>query len=76
MTTINDIYNTSDEPGREQSFQASPSLLGGPTHQELESMSNQRFLTASSQPLSPSATIGSWQDVYRQADPDAQRRIS
>ena len=70
MTTviINDIYDTSDEPGIEQSFQASPSLLGGPTHQELESMSNQRFPTGSSRLLSLPATSGSWQDVYRLAD--------
>ena len=73
--TINDIYGTSDEPGIEQSFQVSPSLLGGPTHQELESMSNQRFPTGSSRLLSPSATSGSWQDVYRLADPDAQRQV-
>ena len=72
-TNPTDVNSMSDEPGAGQSPQASPSVPGGTT--EFENMLNRRFPTASSQPSSPSATTGSWQDVYRQADPDAQRRM-
>ena len=64
-----DGNNMSDELGAGQTPQASPSVPGGTT--EFENMLNRRFPTASSQPSSPSATTGSWQDVYRKADPDA-----
>ena len=72
-TTPIDGNNMSDEPGAGRSPQASPSVQGGTT--EFDNIMNRRFPTASSLPSSPSAATGSWQDVYRQADPDAQRRM-